>query len=495
MPSTSLHDIKTLVRSMHPLVVIETVEEERVDALLAAVARDLELPLFTWTITTGLAREGATTLPIHGTADPLVLLKHLRSLTVRGIFHLKDIGAHLSTPAVVRACREATQAFGRTRSTAVLSGHDLSLPPELADRAVPVRLELPGRQELAGMLQRLSRSLRQTHRITVALSAEERERLVDALAGLTLNQARQAIARAALDDGALDATDIARLRRHKADAIQDGGLLEFRPLEDNQFELGGFGRLRAWLSRAKIGFGPEARALNLAPPRGVLIVGVQGCGKSLAAKVIAREWQMPLLKLDAARLFDKYIGETEKNLRRALDLAQSLAPVVLWIDEIEKGFAPAGGEGDGGVSRRLLGSFLTWMQERREGVFVAATANDLSALPPELLRKGRFDEIFFVDLPDAPERDAIFRIHLALRRQEPATHDLGALVAASEGFSGAEIEQAVTSALYRALHRDVPLTTPVLLEELAETVPLSVSRAEDLARLRASAAGRFVPVR
>jgi SpoVK/Ycf46/Vps4 family AAA+-type ATPase len=227
----------------------------------------------------------------------------------------------------------------------------------------------------------------------------------------------------------------------------------------------------------------------------VLLVGVQGCGKSLAAKVIAREWGMTLLKLDAGRLYDKYIGESEKNLRRALDLAQSLAPVVLWIDEIEKGFAVSGGDGDGGVSRRLLGSFLTWMQERRDGVFVAATANDVFALPPELLRKGRFDEIFFVDLPDAAERDAIFRIHLGLRRQEAAQFDLDALVGASDGFSGAEIEQAVTSALYRALHRKITPGTQVLLEELAETVPLSVSRAEDLARLRATAAGRFVPVR
>jgi hypothetical protein len=494
MPATSLHDIKTLVLSMHPLVVIETVEEERVDALLAAVARDLDLPIFTWTVTTGLARDGANTPPIHGTSDPLTLLKHLRSLTVRGLFHLKDFGAHLTTPAIVRACREAVQGFGRTRSTAVLTGHALSLPPELSDRAVPFRLELPGRAELADVVQRLSRSLRQTHQIAVSLTVEERERLVETLAGLTLNQARQAVARAALDDGVLDARDIPRLRRRKAEAIQDGGLLEYRSHEDNHFELGGFGRLRAWLARARVGFGPEAKALNLSPPRGVMIVGVQGCGKSLAAKTIAREWGMPLLKLDASRLYDKYIGESEKNLRRALDLAQSLSPVVLWIDEIEKGFSVSGGDGDGGLSRRLLGSFLTWMQERREGVFIAATANDVFALPPELLRKGRFDEIFFVDLPSGAEREAIFRIHLELRRQDASLFDLPALVHASDGFSGAEIEQAVTSALYRALHRKIPPGTQVLLEELAETVPLSVSRAEDVQRLRASAAGRFVPV-
>jgi SpoVK/Ycf46/Vps4 family AAA+-type ATPase len=282
--------------------------------------------------------------------------------------------------------------------------------------------------------------------------------------------------------------------KRKGEAIQDGGLLEFYPPGENAFELGGFERLKAWLDRAHVGFGAEARALGLDPPRGVLIVGVQGCGKSLAAKAIARTWQQPLLKLDAARLYDKYIGETEKNLRKALDVAEAVAPSVLWIDEIEKGFA-TGGEADGGVSKRMLGTFLTWLQERRANVFVAATANDLSTLPPEFLRKGRFDEIFFVDLPDAGEREAIFRIHLQVRRQDPASLDIPSLAQAAEGFSGAEIEQAVIASLYRALHQKEPLTSTLLAEELRQTVPLSVSRREDIERIRHAARGRFVPVR
>jgi SpoVK/Ycf46/Vps4 family AAA+-type ATPase len=210
--------------------------------------------------------------------------------------------------------------------------------------------------------------------------------------------------------------------------------------------------------------------------------------------VIARTWQQPLLKLDAGRLYDKYIGETEKNLRKALDVSEAVAPSVLWIDEIEKGFA-TGGEADGGVSKRMLGTFLTWMQERRASVFVAATANDLSALPPELLRKGRFDEIFFVDLPDASEREAIFRIHLGVRRQDSSALDVAALAEASEGFSGAEIEQAVIASLYRSLHQKTPLTSAIVAEELRQTVPLSVSRREDIERIRSAARGRFVPVR
>jgi SpoVK/Ycf46/Vps4 family AAA+-type ATPase len=245
-----------------------------------------------------------------------------------------------------------------------------------------------------------------------------------------------------------------------------------------------------------MGYSAEARAINLAAPRGILLVGVPGCGKSLAAKVIARQWQMPLLKLDAGRLYDKYIGESEKNLRKALTLAESLAPIVLWIDEIEKAMVAGGGsEADGGVSRRLFGAFLTWLQEKREEVFVVATANDLDVLPPELLRKGRFDEIFFVDLPDAAEREAIWNIHLRIRKQPPEGIDIASVVKESEGFSGAEIEQAVVAGLYRALHARRPLDTASLLDELRHTVPLSVARREDVERLRAHAAPRFVSVR
>jgi SpoVK/Ycf46/Vps4 family AAA+-type ATPase len=226
------------------------------------------------------------------------------------------------------------------------------------------------------------------------------------------------------------------------------------------------------------------------------MLGVQGCGKSLAARCIARQWSLPLLKLDAARLYDKYVGESEKNLRRAIDVAESMAPVVLWIDELEKGFASIGaGQSDGGVSRRLFGTFLTWLQEKRREVFVVATANDVFALPPELLRKGRFDELFFVDLPNREERDAIFRIHLRHRKQGLEHIDLTELVAASDGMSGAEIEQAVIAALYRVLHAGVSLDTETLLQEMRETVPLSVTRREDLERLRALARDRFVPVR
>jgi hypothetical protein len=487
-----LHELKTLVRSMQPVVVVETSEEERLDDLLRALAADARLPLFTWSVTRGLQRIDGTNT-IHGTTDARTMLRHLATLTVEAIFHLKDLGAHLVTPETIRAFREAAQAFTRTRSTIVLSGHEVKLPPEIGRDAVRVGLRLPDHDEMKQLVHRVLQSLRRQHTFEVSLGAEGMEALLHALSGLTLNQARQALTWAVLDDNRLSMEDVPRLIRRKGQALQDGGLLEFYPPDENAFELGGFERLKAWLTRAKIGFGAEARALGLHPPKGVLIVGVQGCGKSLSAKVIARTWGQPLLKLDAGRLYDKYIGESEKNLRKALDIAEAMAPSVLWIDELEKAFS-AHGDSDAGLSRRMLGSFLTWLQERRAAVFVAATANDLSRVPPELLRKGRFDEIFFVDLPTAAERSAIFRVHLTTRRQQAGTFDLDRLAAATEGFSGAEIEQAVVAALYRALHEKQPLTTAMLLHEIGQTSPLSTSRREDIQRLRESAKGRFVPV-
>jgi SpoVK/Ycf46/Vps4 family AAA+-type ATPase len=376
----------------------------------------------------------------------------------------------------------------------VLSGSAVELPKEAEHHAVRYALSLPGPAELRDVLRTVLDSLRKTSQVRVTLDPDELETLIQTLAGMTVNQARQAIAWAALKSGQLGPEEIAFIRERKLAALRESGPLEYFPVEDNRFSLAGFANLKQWLERAQLGFSPEARALNLDPPKGILLVGVQGCGKSLAAKVIARSWSLPLLKLDAGSLYDKYIGESEKNLRRATAQAEAMAPVVLWIDEIEKGLSSDGGDGDGGVSRRMLGSFLTWLQEKRADVFVVATANDVFSLPPELLRKGRFDELFFVDLPQPEERARILEIHLELRRQDPKDFDLPALVAATDGFSGAELEQAVIASLYRALHAKQPLTTELLLEELAETVPLSVSRREDVERLREVARDRFVPV-
>jgi hypothetical protein len=491
---SSVHDLKSLVLSFHSIIAIETVEEERVRAILGEVASDLQLPFYEWSVTTGMRRVHAQY--IAGTDEALSMLRHIDELNCEAIFLLKDLGPHLASANVCRAIRELGQRLARSRSVLVLTGEPLLLPRELEALAVEFTLQLPDGNELRETMRQVVDSLKERQIVHVDLSREDVHHMVQALSGLTVNQARRVIAQAIVDDGKLNASDVERIVRRKGELIERSGVLEFFPVEENQrYELGGFTRLKEWLANARIGFSAEARALNLEAPKGVLLVGVQGCGKSLAAKFIAREWRMPLLKLDAGRLYDKYVGESEKNFRKAAALAEAMAPVVLWIDEIEKAF-PTGGNGDtdGGLSQRLFGAFLTWLQEKGDGVFVVGAANDLSRTPPELLRKGRFDEIFFVDLPTVGEREQIFGIHLRLRKQDAARFDLAGLARASDGFSGAEIEQAVISALYRALHRKEPLTTEAVRTALAATVPLSVARAEDVARVRAMAMGRFLPV-
>jgi hypothetical protein len=491
----SSHDLKTLILSRHPVIVIETLEEERATALVRSVAESVKLPYFDWSVTRGLSRPPLN-VSIAGTHEPKGVLQHLEVVSLQAIFALLDFGRHLTEPAIIRRFREVAQIFVQKRSSIVLTGSSITLPPEIEHLVVRYPLELPGENELLEVVATVAHSLAKTAGVKVELDAQQRSELVQALRGLTANQARQAVAYAALDDGVLSGDDIRRILDRKAAVVRDAGLLEYFPVEDNRHELGGFGKLKAWLDTARVGYSPEAQAVNLKPPRGILLVGVQGCGKSLSAKFIARQWRMPLLKLDAGRLYDKYIGESEKNFERAVKLAESMSPVVLWIDEIEKALVATGsGDADAGVGRRIFGLFLTWLQEKKAEVFVVATANDLSLLPPELLRKGRFDEIFFVDLPDESERAEIFRVHLELRKQDPARFDIAAQVAATPGFSGAEIEQVVIAALYRALSLKQPLSDDLLRQQIDDTIPLSVSRREDIEALRQSSQGRFVGVR
>jgi AAA+ superfamily predicted ATPase len=489
----SVHDLKSLVRSFHSLIAIETVEEERVRELVMAVANELQQSMFEWSVNTGFKRGHGTV--IGDTFEALPMLKHIAAMHVDAIFLLKDLAPHLARPETARALRELALELSHSSSAIILTGDPLELPRDIEAMTVRFDLKLPDENERREVIRKVVDAMKTRTPVQVDLSRDDVHRLVQALAGLTLQQTRRVIAQAILEDGKLTPLDIERVIRWKGEIIQRGGVLDFYPPEANTPELGGFARLKTWLAHARTGFTPEARSLNLQPPKGVLFVGVQGCGKSLAAKFIAREWQLPLLKLDAGRLYEKYVGESEKNFRRATGVAEAMAPVVLWIDEIEKAFASGtSSDADGGLSQRLFASFLTWLQEKTPGVFVVAAANDLSRMPPELLRKGRFDEIFFVDLPSAQERANIFSIHLRARKQDATQFDLETLAAAAEGFSGAEIEQAVIAALYRALHAKQPLTTAALVETMRGTVPLSVSRREDVNRLRAFAEGRFTPV-
>lgn len=504
-----VREIQTLLLSFHPVLVIETVEEERVKTLLQTATKDMNLPLFEWTIVHGLFRSpGSYDAPwvndyapartnivaAENTKDPLPLLQYLQDLSTGGVFWLKDFSRHLEEAIIIRQLRELIDGFAQTRSAIILTGNNIELPPEIVHSIVYFDLKLPTQEELQQATKEALRLLKFRHRKQIELQPDDQQALVRSLTGMTLQQARQVLAYAAFDDGKLKPDDIKLILRRKAQIIREESLLEYLPLDDLKTDLGGFAGLKQWLEQAKVGFSPQAKNLNLPAPKGILIVGVQGCGKSLAAKAIARLWKMPLLKLEAGRLYDKYVGESEKNLRQAVTLAESMAPTLLWIDELEKGFNVSNRDSDGGLSKRLFGFFLTWMQEKSQEVFVVATANTISQIPPELLRKGRFDEIFFVDLPNPQERESILKIHLIQRKQVPEKLDLNQLVEATTGFSGAEIAQAVISSLYRSLYLKQPLTTELMLDQIRSIIPLSIARKEDLQQLRNLAKERFVSV-
>lgn len=476
---------KTLIRSYHPVIAIDTVEEDRVEHLLLRTATELGIPLMEWSITSGMRRHGESG-PMYGTTDPSRALAHIEESSTNAIYWLKDFTPHLGAHGVARQLRDLTTRMveAHTTTTVVLTGAGLELPDGAVPAATYFELPTPSKDEYGQTIDWVVNSVAWRDSTQIDTSLLDKPALIRALSGLTLAQARQAIAYAALDDGRLGPEDVPRIAGMKAKMINEGGILEYFPAEERQRELGGFAGLKAWLEDARMGFSEQAEAFNLSPPKGVLIVGVQGCGKSLAAKVIAHQWGLPLLKLDAGRLYGSLMGESEKNFRRATFLAEALAPDVLWIDEIEKGFAPNRGDSDAGLSQRIFGSFLTWLQEKKGDVFVVATANDLTKLPPELQRKGRFDEIFFVDLPNERARGEIWEIQLRRHNQDPAQFDLAGLIAASDGFTGAEIEQCVISSLYAALRTAQPPSTQLLLTAIESTVPLAVTRAADIDALR-----------
>jgi SpoVK/Ycf46/Vps4 family AAA+-type ATPase len=387
----------------------------------------------------------------------------------------------------------------------VLTGLASALPEAIRRRASVIKLEPPTDHEYIQFVNALLADLRTRTPVSMELNAEQAAALIGHLRGLSLFEVRKVLTQAMLDDGKLSSGDFARVLRHKRELIEHSGVLEYFAAESALEEIAGLTRLKHWLTmRAPVFHDPtRAAEFGLSAPRGLLLLGVQGCGKSLCAKAVARSWNLPLLRLDPGRIYDKYLGESEKNLRRAIALAERIAPITLWIDEVEKVFGPSQGE-DSGAAQRLLGTFLTWLQEKHQSVFVIATSNDISRLPPELLRKGRFDEIFFVDLPDAATRAEILRLHLLERRRDPALFDLQELAARSEGFSGAELEQVVVAGLYGAFAEFCSRADPRasthqalaqrhLLEEIARTKPLSTTLSEPIEALRGWAKSRTVP--
>jgi AAA+ superfamily predicted ATPase len=481
-------DLRVLLASRYPLVVAEMRDEQRFLQILRTAAGELGLPIWIWSVTRGLCRDGGE--PTYGTTGVMQAFEFIDDLSGPGVFVFADARSVLDDAVGIRRIKEFAQAAVPGR-TVILTGPDRTVPAELMGLALPWKLEPPGHEEIERLVRRGLDNFR-ARGLPVDLDDAAVGSMADALRGLSLTEAERLLEQAAARDGAISPEDIAFVRGAKAERVESGGILELVESDLGSLDdVGGMEGLKAWLRLRGKGLEAEAARFGLEPPRGVLITGVPGCGKSLIAKTLARTWDHPLVLLDPARIYAKYVGESEQRLAEALDSVVAMAPVVLWIDEIEKGFA-TGGDGDGGVSKRVLGTFLRWMQDRPAGVFIAATCNDVRSLPPELLRKGRFDEIFFVDLPNEEERRAILRLHLARRHRAPEDFDLGRLAAAAEGFTGAEIEAAIVGALYRAYADRGELTTEEIDAELGSTVPLSRARAEDVDALRAWASTRAV---
>lgn len=486
-------DLSLIIDSHVPIIVLETNDERRAVELLTQVAIKKRLGFSCWSITEGLNRIGFGADP-SATAEPespTDVLRLIKKHSDSSLFVLCDYHPYLpNNPEHVRLLKDIALNHETLRHTLVLVSHELDIPPELQNYCARFTMSLPNDAQLMAIVRdEVKQWSRDNANARVKADQGTVRRLVKNLKGLSQQDARRLARGVIRDDGAITEDDLPEINKAKFELIDMDGVLSFEYDTEKFSAVGGLGNLKDWIKqREAIFLNTEQTALDR--PKGLMLLGIQGGGKSLAAKSIAGLWGVPLLRLDMAALYNKYIGETEKNLSKSLKQAELMSPCVLWIDEIEKGLATS--DSDDGTSRRILGTLLTWMAERKANVFIVATSNDVSQLPPELLRKGRLDEIFFVDLPGLDVRKDIFSIHLNKRNFDPEKFAIGRLADNAEGFSGAEIEQAIVAALYTASAQRQPLSSEHILEELNKTYPLSVVMAERIDQLRRWAEGRTV---
>ena len=495
-----MREIDILIRARYSLLYVVSWEERRVLAALCEIVVGQDKEFYTWSETMGL-RSGSRNATV-GTAesktrDPLTVLDRIRTSAQPAVYVLKDFHVFLNqgyphASAVIRKLRDLASALHTAYATVILLSPVLQLPDELQKDVNVIDYDLPGLRELDGLLTRAMDSVRGQEGVDAKLTAEARERVLKATLGLTLTEAENVFAKCIVEKGRFD---VGLIVAEKQQLIRKSGVLEYFQSDEQVADIGGLEVLKGWLNNRGLAFTDKAQRFGLPSPRGILLLGVQGCGKSLTAKAVARLWRLPLLRLDVGRIFAGLVGSSEQNMRRAIQMAETVSPCVLWLDEIEKGLAgvQSSGLADAGVTARVFATLNTWMQEKTKPVFVVATANDISQLPPELLRKGRFDEIFFVDLPAQSERKEIFSVHLRKRKRDPDQFDLDRLAADSPGFSGAEIEQVVIAALYTAFEQDRELNTEDVVAAVKQTVPLSVTMREDIGMVRRWAKGRARP--
>ena len=487
-------ELSLLIRSKYPVIFVESIDETYVVNQLRQIASQMGLIFYQGSVTSGLQR-GFNENPYYQTGDPEKMIKTILSLIKSdhaepGLFVLKDFCKHMENSVLLRLFKDLVNLIRNTKNTIVLLGSEYNLPKDIEPEAAHIVGGFPDEQEIASVLKGIFNELVRDEKGKITLTVDELRKIIKSLKGLSVQQIRNVIHQCFIDDHLIDIKDLRTVESYKKKLFDQEGMLEFCITEDKE-NIANFDNLKRWLNERKESF--AGTTSSLPPPRGVLLMGVQGCGKSLSIKAIAKELGLPLYRLDTGRLYGQYIGQTEQNLRKALATVDKLSPLCLWIDEIEKGFAASAGESDGGVSQRVLGSFLTWMQERKSRCFLAATANDVYRLPPEFLRKGRFDEIFFVDLPDQEMRTSLFTIHLRKRGLNPETFDCRSLAEKAADFSGAEIEQAIISALYRASSQKEPLSTNHILEQISLTKPLALLKQEEISTLREWAKERTIP--
>lgn len=491
-------EIETLIRARYPILYILSSEETRVENLVVGIAQKRQKKVFVWSYTTGIVPAGTSIQSQKHrnapTKDPLVALDQVIDQVEPAIFIFKDFHPLLTKNnfAVIRKLKEIALHLKNSYKTIILVAPVLEIPTELEKEVTVLNHPLPTRDDLALLLDKVIEDVKKFPQVKIELEEAGRERLLQAALGLTLAEAENVFAKIIVKDERLSGDDVNEVFAEKQQIIRKNGLLEYYATDESFAHVGGMSVLKEWLQKRALALTDQARAFGLPAPKGILLLGVQGCGKSLCAKAVSSLWQLPLLRFDMGRMFGSLVGSSEENVRKAIAVAESVAPAILWVDEIDKAFAGSQGSGatDGGTTARVFGTFLTWLSEKTAPVFVVSTANDISQLPPELLRKGRLDEIFYVDLPSEEERGEIFRIHLRKRERDPEKFDLPALVERSKDFSGAEIEEAIISALYDAFYTQKELATEHVLEALRQTVPLSKTMDEQINRLRSWAEGR-----
>jgi len=494
---TAMNDLQELLRLVEggvSCISIVTYEEHHALELIRKAAQKLDWKMRIWSAGRG-SRDGLH--PVLGgkteNPSPEEGLKEFCNLPSRTFCVALDLSRYLQSHLILRMLRDTIHRVELNQSVLILIDGEDCLPECIRSYSRRFDLSLPSEEELENVFRNTLRQIHNKTPLEIGLSKEGLKAIIRNLRGLSIRQARRVLEETVAGDRRLDDEDVNRIIAGKRRLLEADALLESVEAPLTLDEIGGMKNLKQWLATREKAFSPQAAEFGLTPPRGILILGVQGAGKSLCAKAIAAAWRQPLFRLDCGTLYNKYIGESENNLRKAMRQIEAMSPAILWIDEIEKAFASAASQStDGGLSKRMFATLLTWMQEHKQPVFLVATANDIEALPPELLRKGRFDEIFFVGLPGKEVRREIFAIHLKKRKRKPEEFDLEALADAAEGFSGSEIEQAVLSALYKAFHQKKDVNTDLLLESVRNTVPLSVTMRERVEALYRWAQGRVI---